>query len=327
MVAPHFPRRPSGFPTLVGPNLHPDPATRNNFSRYLSFSEMPENKAKRKLVDRLRNRYRLVVMNDDTFEERFSLRLTPLGFLILISSVTIIMTALVVSLVAFTPIREYIPGYADVDSETELLKMNWKADSLEKSMNARQKYIDNLAMILSGRDTAEHPKNPRDSTKKFTNLNFKPSKEDSAMRLAFESQDEYSLSVDFARKGGIAGFFFFAPIKGTVSNTFNAAEEHFGVDIAATDENVPVRATLDGTVISANWTTDDGYVIQVQHSNNIISIYKHNAALLKKPGEYVKAGDPIAIVGSSGEQIAGPHIHFELWYNGAPVDPQDYMVF
>lgn len=288
---------------------------------------MAENKAKRKLIDRLRNRYRLVVMNDDTFEERFSLRLTPLGFLILIAGITIVMTALVVSLVAFTPIREYIPGYADVNQQKELLALNWKADSLEQTLEARQHYLDNIAMILSGRDTAEHPKNPRDSTKKFTNLNFKPSKEDSSMRSSFESRDEYSLNVDFVHKGGIAGFFFFVPVKGTVSNTFNAAEEHFGVDIAASEENEPVRATLDGTVIAANWTTGDGYVIQVQHSNNIISIYKHNAALLKKPGDYVKAGDPIAIVGSSGEQIAGPHLHFEIWYNGAAVNPQDFMVF
>ena len=288
---------------------------------------MAPEKQKRKLIDRLRNKYRLVVMNDDTFEERFSLRLTPMGFLILISVVTIIMTALVVSLVAFTPIREYIPGYADVGMQRKLIDLNFKTDSLEKSLKARQQYMDNLALILSGRDSAEHPANPRDSTKKFTNLNFKPSAADLALRDSIEQMDQYALSFDVRHRGGIAGFFFFVPVQGTVSNAFNAAEEHYGVDIAAQDENEPVRATLDGTIISANWTTDDGYVIQVQHSNNMISIYKHNAALLKKTGDYVKAGDPIGIVGSSGEQISGPHLHFELWYNGSPIDPQDYMVF
>lgn len=288
---------------------------------------MTAEKEKRKLIERLRNKYRLVVMNDDTFEERFSLRLTPLGFLILIFVVTAIMITLVVSLVAFTPLREYIPGYADVGMQKELDRLAWKTDSMEKSLINRQRYMDNLSMILSGRDTAEHPQNPRDTTKKYTNLDFRPSAADSALREEIESMDQYSLSIGVKQKGGISGFFFFIPVTGSITNAFNAAEEHFGVDVTASDDNEPVRATLDGTVISAGWTTGDGYVISVQHSDNLISIYKHNAALLKKPGEYVKAGDPIAIVGSSGEQIVGPHIHFELWYNGTPIDPNEYMVF
>jgi murein DD-endopeptidase MepM/ murein hydrolase activator NlpD len=288
---------------------------------------MSENKEKPKLINRLRNRYRLVVMNDDTFEERFSLRQTPLGFLTLLAVITIIMIVLVVSLVAFTPIREYIPGYADVGMQTELVKLNFKSDSLEKSIKVKQQYMDNLSLILSGNDTAEHPKNPRDTTKKYTNLNFRPNSADTALRNEIETQDQYSLAIDVKHKGGISGFFFFVPVKGEISNAFNAAEEHFGVDIAAADENEPIRVTLDGTVISAGWTTDDGYVISVQHADNIISIYKHNAALLKKTGEYVHAGDPIAIVGNSGEQVSGPHLHFELWYNGTAIDPKDYMVF
>lgn len=288
---------------------------------------MSAEKENPKFIDRLRNRYRLVVMNDDTFEERFSLRLTPLGFLILISVITIIMTTLVVSLVAFTPIREYITADAELDMSHRLDSLNERADSLDRVTQARQLYIDNITAILTGRDTTIIPKNPRDTTKKYTSLDFRPSAADSALRYEIESQDEYSLALNFRPGEGISSFFFFIPVKGVVSNTFNAAEEHFGVDISATDDDEPVRATLDGTVISAGWTTGDGYVIQVQHPNNLVSIYKHNAVLLKKPGEYVKAGDPIAIVGSTGEQITGPHLHFELWYNGAPINPQEYMVF
>lgn len=288
---------------------------------------MSAEKEKRKLIDRLRNKYRLVIMNDDTFEERFSLRLTPGGFLILIATITIVTVTLVVSLVAFTPIREYIPGYASVKVEDKLYKLNDQADSIQRDLIAKQKYVDNILMILSGRDSAEHPKNPRDTTKKYDDLNFRPSAADSALRNEIESMDQYSLAIDVKHHGGISGFFFFAPVKGTVSNAFNSAEGHLGVDVAASDENEPIRCTLDGTIVSASFTTEDGYVITVQHSNNLISIYKHNAALLKKPGEYVKAGDPIAIVGNSGEQISGPHLHFELWYNGTPINPVDYMVF
>ncbi len=288
---------------------------------------MSVEKEKPRFIHRLRYKYRLVVMNDDTFEERFALRLTPLGFLILISVITIIMTTLVVSLVAFTPIREYITADTELDMSHRLDSLSERADSLDRVTHARQMYIDNITTILLGKDTTIIPKNPRDTSKQYTSLDFRPSAADSALRYEIESQDEYSLAVNFRHGQGISSFFFFVPVKGVVSNTFNAAEEHFGVDISATNDNEPVRVTLDGTVISAGWTTGDGYVIQVQHTNNLVSIYKHNAALLKKPGEYVKAGDPIAIVGSTGEQISGPHLHFELWYNGAPINPQEYMVF
>lgn len=266
-------------------------------------------------------------MNDNTFEERVSLRLTPLGFLILIAVVTIILISLVVSLVAFTPLREYIPGYADVGMQNQLARLTWKTDSMERSLKTKQLYMDNLSRILTGKDSAEHPADPRDTSKKYTNLNFRPNADDTALRNEIESMDQYSLAIGVRKKGGISGFFFFVPVSGTVTNAFNAGEEHFGVDVTATEDDEPVRCTLDGTIISAGWTTGDGYVISVQHSDNLISIYKHCAALLKKTGEYVKAGDPIAIVGSSGEQNTGPHVHFELWYNGTPIDPNDYMVF
>jgi murein DD-endopeptidase MepM/ murein hydrolase activator NlpD len=237
------------------------------------------------------------------------------------------MISLVVSLVAFTPLREYIPGYADVGMQKDLMRMTWKTDSMERSIKSRQLYIDNLNRILNGKDSAEHPVNPRDTTKEYNHLNFRPSSADTALRNEIESMDQYSLAIGVKKKGGISGFFFFVPVSGSITNAFNAAEEHFGVDVTATDEDEPVRCTLDGTVISSGWTTGDGYVISVQHSDNLISIYKHCAALLKKTGEYVKAGDPIAIVGSSGEQNTGPHVHFELWYNGTAIDPNDYMVF
>lgn len=265
-------------------------------------------------------------MNDETFEERFSFRQTPLGFLILLSLITIIMTTLVVSFVAFTPIREYIPGYADVSMRKELFDLSAKTDSLQRIADAREDYLRNLTMVLSGRDSAEHPANPTDTTKKYANLNFRPSREDSMLRKEIEGQDQYSLSIGGGKKAGISGFFFFSPVKGTVTSSFNAAEEHYGVDIAA-PENEAVKATLDGTVVSSGWTTEDGYVIAIQHSNNITSIYKHNAVLLKKSGQFVKAGEPIAIIGNSGEQSTGPHLHFEIWYNGAAVDPQDYIAF
>lgn len=281
---------------------------------------------KRSWKDRLRTRFRMVVMDDSTFEERVSVTLTPLGILVALSAITIVMTALVVSLIAFTPIREYIPGYADVGMQQDLIELNEKTDSLVREAEANEQYLANLKKILKGNDTAVIVQNPTDTTKKYENLNFSRSPEDSALRDEFENSDQYSLAIGVTRKTGISGYFFFAPVKGSITSSFNLAEEHFGVDVASS-ENESVKATLDGTVISSGWNPEDGYVIQVQHSNNLISVYKHNAALLKKTGQFVKAGEPIAIIGNSGEHSTGPHVHFEIWYNGAPVDPQEYVVF
>jgi murein DD-endopeptidase MepM/ murein hydrolase activator NlpD len=286
---------------------------------------MSTKKEKRKLVDRLRNKYRLVVMNEDTFEERFSLRQTPLGFLWLSASFMLVIIFLVVILIAFTPIREYIPGYADVGVQNQLIKLNFQADSLQKSVVFKQRYLDNIALILSGKDSAIQPKDLRDSTKNYGNMNFQTNAADSALRNEIENQDQYSLTIDVKPRGGVSGFFFFVPIKGEVSSAFDLREENFGVDILSADENEPVRSTLDGTVIASGWSTAYGYVISVQHAENLISIYKYNSVALKKPGESVRAGDPIAIVGSFGKQ--GPQLHFELWYNGTAINPTDYMVF
>ncbi len=289
---------------------------------------MAKETGKRKWRDRLRRPYRLVVMNDDTFAERFSLRLTPMGILVLIGSVTIVMTTLVILLVAFTPLREYIPGYSDPDLRNELDLTRQRVDSLNKSAEANAVWISNLQAVLSGNDKPVKPgSNPRD-TARGTNIKVEPpSAADSAHRREFEGDvNTYSLRLGVKRSSGISGFFFFAPVKGAVTTSYSAAEEHYGVDVAA-PESEAVKSTLDGTVISAGWSPDNGYVIQIQHSNNIVSVYKHNSVLLKKTGQFVKAGEPIAIVGTSGEQSTGPHLHFELWYNGISLDPQDYISF
>lgn len=287
---------------------------------------MAEEKTKRRWWKRLRITYRLVVMNDDTFEERISWRLTPLRLLVLVGSISIVMTAIVISLVAFTPLREFIPGYSNsFEDQRELVRLNQKLDSLTNNASANAKYLENLTTILSGNDKPEKPQNPRDTTKKFGNVSFALSPEDSALRREIEAQNNsYALTLGNSKHNSISGYFFFTPVKGMVTSSFNAGEEHYGVDIAA-PENEAITATLDGTIIFSGWTAESGYIVQIQHSNNLISVYKHNSAALKKTGEYVKAGDPVAIIGNSGEQSSGTHLHFELWYNGSPVDPQDYL--
>lgn len=280
-----------------------------------------------KFLQRLRHRYRIVIMNDDTFEENFSLRLTPLGFFILLGSITIVMTILVTSLIAFTPLREYIPGYADVGMRRELITLSLKSDSIEQALIERNAFTDNLDNLLRGNIKTDSTQNRPDKSKDYSKFNTHSSAKENALKKEIEAQDQYSLAYGTeSNKSGISNFFFFSPLKGIVSENFKANEQHYGVDIVG-PENEAVKATLDGTVVLATWSSETGYTISVQHSNNLISVYKHNSVLLKKVGDYVKAGEAIAIIGNSGEQTTGPHLHFELWYNGNAINPQDYMVF
>ena len=285
---------------------------------------MNEKKNKKKLGERLRQKYRLVILNDSSFEEKFSLRLSPGGILIMVGAVTIIMSFLVISLIAFTPIREYIPGYGDFSNQKELVKLSVKADSLEYVMKAKNWYIQNINDVLSGNIKADTSMPPPKGVKE--NVNVKPSKNDSLLRKEIESQDKFSLTLGNKNSGGIGGYFFFSPVKGMVTHSFNMAEGHYGVDVAS-KENEFIKAALDGTVVFASWTANDGYVIQLQHSNNLMSVYKHNSDLTKKVGDHVKSGEPIAIIGNTGESSTSTHLHFELWYNGTPVNPQDYVLF
>ena len=278
-------------------------------------------------TDQLRNKYRLVILNDDSFAEKFSLRLSPLGLIILLGSVTIVMTTLVISLVAFTPLREYIPGYGNVDDRKDILSLSAKADSLENTLAARDWYINNLLNVFSGKTEGRTAKPAKDSTGKYTNIDIKPSDKDMKLRSDIESNQLESTSdkVSANKINALSNFFFFTPIKGIITTSYNIKEGHFGTDIAA-KENEFVKTTLDGTIIFAGFTTEDGYVTQIQHNNNITSVYKHQSSITKKVGDFVQAGEPIGVVGNTGENSKGPHLHFELWYNGFAINPQDYVV-
>ena len=279
-------------------------------------------------TNQLRNKYRLVILNDNSFAEKFSLRLSPLSIIILISSVTILMTALVISLVAFTPLREYIPGYGNVNDRKDILLLSSKADSLEGTLKAKDWYLHNLIDVFSGKTEGKTPRQLKDSTGKYEKINTKPSEEDEKLRKEIETNQLASTSdkVSANKLSSLNHFFFFTPIQGIVTTSYNLSDEHLGTDIVAKEDDL-IKATLDGTVIFAGYTSDDGFVIQIQHSNNLTSVYKHNSSINKKVGDFVKAGEPIAVIGNSGENSKGVHLHFELWYNGLSINPQDYVVF
>lgn len=284
----------------------------------------------KRIKKKLHDKYRLVIMNDSTFERKISFRLTRMNVFVVAGALVILLIAGTTMLIAYTSLREFIPGYGDIGLQNDITILMRKTDSLEKEISLRTIYMENLKYIIEGKDFPETEiKKPADSLlPKYQELDFEISPEDSALRAEFESIDRYNLtfSDESGKSGSISSFFFFTPIKGIVDNGFNPVKKHFGVDVLA-NKNEAVKATLSGTVVFTGWTLETGYIISLQHSNNIISVYKHNSALLKKSGDYVNAGEPIAIVGGTGEISTGPHLHFELWYNGNAVNPKEYMSF
>lgn len=273
-----------------------------------------------------------MIFNDQTFEERFSFRLTRLNVLIFVISLGIIFITLTFFIIAYTPIKVYIPGYPDIDQKKELYNLTLLADSLIDDARQKNAYLENIKNIINGEDVGGEEVEPETENTDYKNIVIKKSEQDSLLRAEFENQNDYYIlnaPVDERNPGNktsIRSFNFFTPVGGVVTSHFDNKINHFGVDIV-TSPNEAIKATLDGTVIYADWTIETGHVIAIQHRSNLISVYKHNSTLLKAEGDFVKAGEPIAIAGQSGELATGPHLHFEIWYNGSAINPEDYINF
>jgi murein DD-endopeptidase MepM/ murein hydrolase activator NlpD len=288
---------------------------------------MSKNGDKRSLKERFRNKYRLSIFRGESYQEVLNLKLSRLDVIMIISGVTFIFLAIVVLIIAFTPVRELIPGYPDEKTLRDIRLNYILLDSLEKEIEKRDRYFANLNQIISGKEP-DNRDNVVDTNISYGSISFSKSDEDSMLRSLIEQEDQYSLSIidDKKQITSISKVHFFSPIKGIITNSYNPRNNHYGTDIVAAPNQV-VKAVLDGTITMATWTLDLGWLIQIQHENNLLSVYAHNAELLKKSGEYVKAGEPIAIIGNSGELTTGPHLHFELWHNGTPLNPEDFIFF
>lgn len=289
-------------------------------------------KDKKENKGRLKKKYRIVIYNNETYEEKAHFKITLQNFINVVIFSTVVLIVLVAYLIAFTPLREYIPGYTDVSLNRRVYEMERRADSLELVFKQKDLYINNLKKIIMGDDFETDSINSlltKTNTNNFNNITDKKSKEDSLFRLEYEAETRNNLfSSDIVddSHAEYEQFAFFPPIKGMVTNHFSREEKHYGTDLVA-DNNSVIKAVADGTVIYADWTVDNGYCIGIQHNGNLFSVYKHNAVLLKEDGDFVTAGDVIAIYGNSGSMSTGPHLHFELWYNGTPLNPEDYISF
>ncbi len=286
-------------------------------------------KSENKKQKNWRDKYRFSVSNDTTFEEVWRVRLTQYNAFLLITFLVLFIIGSTTCLIAFTNLREFIPGYPDVTMRRNILLSAIRLDSLEKEIELRDKYFANLNAIISGRKPGEII-SLTDTTRNYKSISFGKSHEDSVLRAEVEKESRYSLtpgSVLPEAVTSLASLHFFPPVKGIVSGKFDSRLKHYGTDIVTRPKS-PVNAMLGGTVIFTGWTMETGFVIEVQHSNDIISVYKHNASLLKETGDLVRTGEAIAIVGDSGEMYtSGPHLHFEIWYKGNPLDPEKHIIF
>ena len=294
------------------------------------MSTKRKSEAKDKSLGRkLKTRYKLVLIDESSFEEKINFRVSRLGVIILAGSLIIMLIFLTVYLIAFTSLRQYIPGYTDISLPKKIYELQQKTDSLEREFKRKDLYILNMKRIIEGKDVSVEIVPPMQVEYNYDTISLVHSKEDSVLRAEYDAQSKYNLYQSRSYSSGQVSFGninFFPPLRGIITRAFDAGNNHFGVDIVA-NQNEAIKSILDGTVIFSDWTLETGYIIGIQHKNNIISVYKHNSAILKQQGTFVKAGETISIVGGSGELSTGPHLHFELWHNGNPVDPEEFIAF
>lgn len=283
-------------------------------------------KKKKKIAKKLLHKYRLVILNEDTFEERLSFKLTRLNVFVLTMLSAIFLISMTTLLIAFTPLREYIPGYSSTALKKQAVKLSLQTDSLQRVIEVNERYYASIRKVLQGEISPMEFN--RDSIIEAAQIEISerdlmPSKEDSLLREKVDKEDKFNL---FESATSVSNFVLFPPAIGTITEEYNTDEKHFAIDIALAKET-PIKSTADGTVIFAEWTAETGYVIIIEHSYGLISVYKHNASLTKEQGDLVKAGEVIATAGNTGNLTTGPHLHFELWSDGYPINPSNFIDF
>ena len=269
----------------------------------------------------------MVVLNEDTFEERFSFKLSRLNVYVFGGLSTIVLIALTSLLIAFTPLREYVPGYSSTALKKKATDLTYQLDSLENIYKINDIKLNAMISVIKGDEDFGTYQKGLDSIIKKTqdsiNHNLYASKADSVFRKNIDIQDRDNINSNNIPS---INKMLFSPVSGTITNGFNSDKKHYAIDIA-TKKDAPIKTIADGTVIFSEWSVDTGYVILVDHGSNLISVYKHNSRLYKKQGDLVKSGEVIASAGSAGKLSTGVHLHFELWYNGYPIDPTNFMDF
>jgi murein DD-endopeptidase MepM/ murein hydrolase activator NlpD len=284
---------------------------------------------KKTLSNWLTNRYQLIIRNEENFSEKTSMGFTY-SKVILFSGIIFAIIFSISLLLSQTLLAKWFdPRYEQMQMNKQLIELDQKVDSLYIEVERKDQFILSFQRVLRGdtsdfSDPAKVFKSENQPVARNTELNLVPA--DTAFRNEFEKSDLALITLTSVKYRELQETFFFSPLSGFVSDRYDARKGHFGVDLVA-KTNEPVKNIADGTVIFSSWTQDAGYVIMIQHKGNLISVYKHNAQLYKKVGTFVNGGEIISIVGNSGDMTDGPHLHFELWYNGNPLNPEEFVTF
>lgn len=287
---------------------------------------------KKSFLSRLRNKYRLAIFNEQTYEEVWGVRLSRLNAFTVIGSIAVVIIVLVILLIAYTGLREYIPGYPDARQRKMIVRNANRVDSLVQEIDKRDQFFESIKNVVNGKVPDEFSDDskadPNTSPVKKDMPNLENTERDKEFRQQVEAEEKFNLAVLEKKSSNpkLNQVYFFPPLKGIVVNKFDESEDHFGIDIVSKPEST-VSSILDGTVIFSGWTVETGYVMIIQHSSDIISVYKHNSRLLKNMGDFVRGGEAIANTGNSGELTSGPHLHFELWYQSKALNPEEYILF
>ena len=287
---------------------------------------MKNKKQNKSFLKRIFNDYKVVISSEDTFEEKFSFKANKINVFIIMLVYSIILISFTISIVFFTQLREMVPGYSSTDLLNRAIYLTKKIDSLEQQIALNNKFYKSIEDVLSGNIDEFVPRDELSVDSSLTNSDFvtvSPNSQDSILRKYVENEDKFNLTNN---ELVIENKMFFSPIKGEITQSFNFNENHFAIDIAA-DIGTPVKSVLDGKIIFAEWSLQTGYVVVIDHGENIISVYKHNSKILKEQNDFVQAGEVIAYSGNQGNLSTGPHLHFELWKNGTPIDPEPLLNF
>ena len=287
---------------------------------------MKNKKQNKSFLKRIFNDYKVVISSEDTFEEKFSFKANKINALIIMLVYSIILISFTISIVFFTQLREMVPGYSSTDLLNRAIYLTKKTDSLEQQIALNNKFYKSIEDVLSGNIDELVPRDELSVDSSLINSDFvtvSPNSQDSILRKYVENEDKFNLTNNELI---IENKMFFSPIKGEITQSFNFNENHFAVDIAA-DIGTPVKSVLDGKIIFSEWSLETGYVVVIDHGENIISVYKHNSKILKEQNDFVQAGEVIAYSGNQGNLSTGPHLHFELWKNGTPIDPEPLLNF
>lgn len=270
-------------------------------------------------------KYKLTIINENTLEEVVGLRVSKLNGISVLLSVLTVLFLVASVIIAFTPLRNYLPGYMNSEIRAQVVENALRVDSLQQLVDRQNLYIMNIQDIFSGTIRVDTVHNMDSLTTVREDSLMERTQREAEFRKQYEETEKYNLTSITARPD-IEGLIFYRPTRGMITEKFDADRKHYGTDIAA-NPGESVLATLDGTVILSTYTTETGYVIEVQHNQDFISVYKHCSSLLKREGDTVQAGEAIALVGNSGQLTTGPHLHFELWHKGRAVNPEQYIVF